>query len=132
MRAKRFNLLTDRRGNGQMIAFAALIPVILLLFGAMVDVSVTTSMQTWVSEAALQGARVGARSAQPADAALAAVTRFGAGVAGWRFGDRLTATAVLDTNGDVLTVNVSYVFTLLSGRTQTARATSAVWIVDTP
>jgi uncharacterized protein with PIN domain len=125
-------LLKDRRANGQMIAMAALIPVILLLLGAMADVSVTTSMQTWVSEAALQGARVGSRSTHPADAALAAVTRFGAGVAGWRLGDRLTASAAVDAQGEVLTVEVSYTFTLLSGRTQTARASSAIWLVDTP
>lgn len=125
-------LLKDTRASSQMIVMAGLIPLILLLLGAMVDVSVITSMQTWVSEAALQGARVGSRSAHPADAALAAVIRFGEGVAGWRLGDRLTASAALDTNGEVLTVEVSYTFALLSGRTQTARARSAIWLVDTP
>ncbi|MBT9177581.1 MAG: hypothetical protein DDT20_01916 [Firmicutes bacterium] len=115
-----------------MIATAALIPVLLLLLGAMVDVSVTTSMQTWVSEAALQGARVGSRSALPREAALAAVIRFGEGIAGWRMGDRLTATARLDGTGGVLVVEVSYTYALLSGRTQVARASSSVYLVDTP
>lgn len=124
--------LKDRRGNGQLIAMAALIPVILLLLGAMADVSVTTSMQTWVSEAALQGARVGSRSALPQEAALAAVVRFGEGVAGWRVGDRLTATAALNGTGEVLLVEVSYTYVLLSGKTQVARASSSVWLVDNP
>ncbi len=125
-------LLKDRRANGQLIAMAVLIPVILLLLGAMVDVSVTTSIQTWVSEAALQGARVGSRSAVPAEAALAAVVRFGDGIAGWRMGDRLTATATLSATGDMLLVEVTYTYTLLSGRTQVARASSSVYLVDTP
>jgi len=115
-----------------MVAMAALIPILLLLFGAMVDVSTATSMQTWVSEAALQGARVGARSAFPEQAALTAVARFGEGVAGWQMGDRMTASARIVNDGQVLLVKVSYTFMLLSGRAQTARASSSVWLVDTP
>jgi len=128
----RLTLRRDTRANSQMVAMAALIPILLLLLGAMVDVSTTTSMQTWVSEAALQGARVGARSAFPEQSALTAVSRFGEGVAGWTMGDRLTASAAVDSRGEVLLVEVSYTFTLLSGRTQTARASSSVWLVDTP
>jgi len=115
-----------------MVAMAALIPILLLLLGAMVDVSTTTTMQTWVSEAALQGARVGARSAFPDQTALMAVARFGEGVAGWQMGDRMTASATIVNGGQVLLVEVSYTFMLLSGRAQTARASSSVWLVDTP
>ena len=115
-----------------MVAVAALIPILLLLLGAMVDVSTTTSMQTWVSEAALQGARVGARSAFPEQAALTAVARFGEGVAGWQMGDRMTSNATIVNSGQVLLVEVSYTFMLLGGRPQTARASSSVLLVDTP
>jgi len=115
-----------------MLTVAALIPVILLLFGAMVNVSTSTTMQTWVSEAALQGTRVGTRSPSPEAAATAAVVRFGEGVAGWQLGDRLTVLASLDNRGEVLTVEVSYTFLLLGGQAHTARASSSLWLVDSP
>ena len=115
-----------------MLSVAALIPILLLLLGAMVDVSTATTMQTWVSEAALQGARVGSRSATPVQSALTAVVRFGEGVSGWQLGDRLTATVTLDTRDEVLTVAVSYTFLLLGGRAHTARASSSLWLVDSP
>ena len=115
-----------------MLSVAALIPVILLLLGAMVNVSTSTTMQTWVSEAALQGARVGTRSPTPEVAAIAAVVRFGEGVAGWQLGDRLTVLASLDNRREVLTVEVSYTFILLGGQAHTTRATSSLWLVDSP
>jgi len=125
-------LKKDSRAFSQMLSVAALIPILLLLLGAMVDVSTATTMQTWVSEAALQGARVGARSPTPEQSALTAVVRFGEGVAGWQMGDRLTVSATLDSRGEVLTVEVSYTFLLLGGRAHTARASSSLWLVDSP
>ncbi|MBT9153303.1 MAG: hypothetical protein DDT35_01535 [Firmicutes bacterium] len=125
-------LQKDGRGFSQMLTVAALIPVILLLLGAMVNVSTSTTMQTWVSEAALQGARVGTRSSSPEAAAIAAVVRFGEGVAGWQLGDRLTVLASLDNRREVLTVEVAYTFILLGGQAHTARASSSFWLVDLP
>lgn len=125
-------LLKDRRASGQILTMVALIPIILLLFGTMVDVSVATSIQTFVSEAALQGARVGSRSAFSVEAAEAAVLRFGHGIAGWRIGDRLTVDATLSAAGDILIVEVVYTYTGFIGRSQVARASSSVYLVDTP
>jgi len=52
----------DNRGFSQMLVITALIPVIMLILGGMINVSTVTSLQTFVQEAALQGARVGIRS----------------------------------------------------------------------
>ena len=120
----------DNRGFSQMIVITALIPVIMLILGGMINVSTVTSLQTFVQEAALQGARVGIRSETPVETARTSIVSFGTGVAGWSLGDRLTINATFASQ--LLTVEVQYRFILLGGLSRTVIGRSSMRMVDLP
>jgi len=113
-----------------MLVVAALIPVIMLVLGGMINISSVTSIQTFVSEAALQGVRVGIRSETPVETARIAILSFGEGIAGWSLTDRLTINAVFASQ--TLNVEVQYEFILLGGLSHTVTGRSSMRMVDLP
>jgi len=123
-------ILKDKRGFAQMLTLAAMIPVLMLLVAAMINVSVVTSAQTFVNEAALQGARVGIRSADPAATARAAILSFGEGVSGWRLDDRLGLDVSFARR--TLNVEVRYRFVLIGGQERVITGRSSMRAVDLP
>jgi len=123
-------ILKDKRGFSQMLVIAALVPVIMLVLGGMINVSTVTSLQTFVQESALQGTRVGIRSETPVETARAAILSFGEGIAGWSLTDRLTINATFASQ--TLTVEVVYEFILLGGLFHTVSGRSSMRMVDLP
>jgi len=123
-------MLKDNKGFSQMLVIAALIPVIMLVLGGMINVSSVTSLQTFVQEAALQGARIGIRSETPVETATNAIVLFGDGIAGWNLTDRLTINASFASQ--TLTVEVQYEFVLLGGLAHTVTGRSSMRMVDLP
>jgi len=113
-----------------MLVVAALIPVIMLVLGGMINVSSITSLQTFVQEAALQGARIGIRSETPVETAEAAILSFGEGIAGWSLIDRLTINASFAL--ETLNIEVQYEFILLGGLSHTVTGRSSMRMVDLP
>jgi hypothetical protein len=113
-----------------MLTLAATIPLLMLLVAAMINVSTVTSAQTFVNEAALQGARVGIRSADPAATARAAVLSFGEGVSGWRLDDRLGLDVSFARR--TLNVEVRYRLEILGGQSRVITGRSSIRTVDMP
>jgi len=125
--------LRDKRANSQMLTMAMLLPFILVIIGFTADIAVVNNVHSWVNEAAIQGARVGSRSATPEEDALEAVLRFGSALRGWQLGPNLAVnTTITFVDGqELLNVNVHFTFPLISGRSHTLSASSSVFIVDT-
>jgi len=113
-----------------MLVVAALIPVIMLVLGGMVNISSIASLQTFVQEAALQGTRIGIRSETPVETARTAILSFGEGIAGWSLTDRLTINA--NYTSQTLNVEVQYEFILLGGLSHTVTGRSSMRTVDLP
>ncbi|KKC28825.1 TadE/TadG family type IV pilus assembly protein [Caldanaerobacter subterraneus] len=125
---KRF--LKDSRAASQLISLAALLPIILFIIASTVNISVVSSMQTLVNEAAFEGARIGIKSDTSEQTAQMAVVNFGNGISGWKIGDRLSVNTAV--NSGILTVEVRYTFTLLGGQQKTLVGKSSLRISDTP
>jgi hypothetical protein len=123
-------MLKDNKGFSQMLVISALIPVIMLVLAGMINVSSVTSLQTFVQEAALQGARIGIRSETPVETATNAIILFGDGIAGWNLTDRLTINASFASQ--ILTIEVQYEFMLLGGLLHTVTGRSSMRRVDLP
>lgn len=113
-----------------MLTLAATIPLLMLLVAAMINVSTVTSAQTFVNEAALQAARVGIRSADPAATARAAILSFGEGVRGWSLDDRLGLDVSFARR--TLNVEVRYRFVLVGGQERVITGQSSMRAVDMP
>jgi len=120
----------DKKGFSQLIATAALIPIILMIMAGTINIAIISNMQTLVNEAAFEGARIGVKSDTPAQTAVQAAVNFGQGITGWELGDRLIVNAAVNNN--MLSVEVSYTFNIIGGQQRTVVGKSSLRISDTP